>query len=174
VETLGLAEKTRKGAGSPSKAELFELIVESATDFAIFTIDSRRVVTSWNVGAERLFGYAEKEMVGSSADVIFIPEDRADGAPEREVATADRDGRAVDERWHRRKDGSRFWAAGLMMPLQGNARGFVKIARDRTEQHVAGERLRENEARFRLLAISIPQLVFVARQDGHRTWGSPQ
>jgi PAS domain S-box-containing protein len=174
VNTLESDEETRGGAGSPSKAELFELIVESATDFAIFTIDPRRTVTSWNVGAERLFGYTEKEMLGSSGDIIFTPEDRADGAPEREVATADRDGRAVDERWHRRKDGSRFWAAGLMMPLRGNGRGFVKIARDRTEQHVAGERLRENEARFRLLATSIPQLVFIARPDGHRTWGSPQ
>jgi PAS domain S-box-containing protein len=61
-----------------------------------------------------------------------------------------------------------------MMPLQRNGRGFVKIARDRTEPHVAGERLRENEARFRLLATSIPQMVFIARQDGCRTWGSPQ
>jgi len=169
-----LSEESRKSAASPSKAELFELIVESATDFAIFTADPRRVVTSWNLGAERLFGYSEAEMVGSSADVIFTPEDRAAEAPERETAKARLDGSAQDERWHLRKDGSRFWAVGLLMRLRDGERGFVKIARDRTEQHVAAERLRENEARFRVLATNIPQLVFLTRPDGERTWGSPQ
>jgi PAS domain S-box-containing protein len=61
-----------------------------------------------------------------------------------------------------------------MMPLRGRGAGFVKITRDRTEQHQAGERLRENEERFRLLATSIPQLVFLTRPDGDRTWPSPQ
>ena len=73
-----------------------------------------------------------------------------------------------------RKDGSRFWASGLLMPLEGSAAGFVKIARDRTERHRAEERLRESEERFRLLATSIPQLVFLSRPDGARTWPSPQ
>jgi PAS domain S-box-containing protein len=113
-------------------------------------------------------------MLGRSADILFTEEDRAAGAPEKERADASISGRAADERWHQRKDGSRFWASGLMMPLRGDAVGFVKITRDRTEQHKAGERLRENEQRFRLLATSIPQLVFLTRPDGDRTWPSPQ
>src|SRR5215208_7066791 len=96
----------------PSKDELFELIVESSTDFAIFTIDPAGIVTSWNVGAERLFGYSENEMVGAGGDVIFTPEDRAAAAPEMERAVALAQGRALDERWHQRKDGSRFWGSG--------------------------------------------------------------
>src|SRR3954452_14732145 len=68
----------------PNKAELFELIVESSKDFAIFTQDETGLVTSWNIGAERLFGYSESDMLGTSADVIFTPEDRAAGAPEHE------------------------------------------------------------------------------------------
>jgi PAS domain S-box-containing protein len=159
---------------SPSKAELFELIVESAADFAIFTIDPKRIVTSWNIGAQRQFGYTEQEMIGASADIIFTPEDRANHAPERETARAGLDGSALDERWHQRKDGARFWASGLLVRLRDADRGFVKIARDRTEQHEASQRLRENEERFRLLATSIPQLVFLTRPDGDRTWGSPQ
>jgi PAS domain S-box-containing protein len=158
----------------PSKDELFELIVESSTDFAIFTIDPAGIVTSWNVGAERLFGYSEDEMVGACGDVIFTPEDRAAAAPETERAVALAQGRALDERWHHRKDGSRFWGSGLLMPLKKNVSGFVKIARDRSEQHRAEEHLRENEERFRLLATSIPQLVFLTRPNGDRTWGSPQ
>src|SRR5436190_400263 len=156
-----------------SKEELFELLIESSIDFAIFTMDRTGIVTSWNVGAERLFGYSENEIMARSADRIFTPEDRADGAAEKERSTAERDGRAADERWHQRKDGSRFWASGLMMPLKGNA-GFVKITRNRTEQHQANERLQESEQRFRLLATSIPQLVFLTRPDGTRTWPSPQ
>lgn len=158
----------------PSKEELFELLVESSTDFAIFTLDPDGMTTSWNVGAERLFGHVEDEMLGHSADVVFTPEDRAAGAPEKERTDARAHGRATDERWHQRKDGYRFWASGLMMPLKGEHVGFVKITRDRTEQHKVGERLRENEQRFRLLATSIPQLVFLTQPDGNRTWGSPQ
>jgi len=158
----------------PDKEELFELIVESSIDFAIFTVDSIGLTTSWNVGAERLFGYAADRILGRSADVIFTAEDRAAGVPEKERSEASIHGRAADDRWHQRADGSCFWASGLMMPLRVGGTGFVKITRDRTEQHEAGERLRESEQRFRLLATSIPQLVFLTRPDGARTWPSPQ
>jgi PAS domain S-box-containing protein len=157
----------------PSKAELFELIVESSKDFAIFTQDETGIVTSWNVGAERLFGYAENEMLGTPADVIFTPEDRAAGVPEQERVVTRTQGAALDERWHQRKNGSRFWGSGLLMPLKDRS-GYVKIARDRSQQHCVEERLRENEERFRLLATSIPQLVFLTRPNGDRTWASPQ
>jgi PAS domain S-box-containing protein len=158
---------------SKANAELFELIVESSTDFAIYTVDPDGNATSWNIGAERLFGYSEIEIVGSSGDIVFLPEDRQRGIPKQERLQALRDGRGADERWHQRKDGSRFWASGLMMPLRYGP-GFVKITRDLTEQYQASQRLRENEERFRLLATSIPQLVFQTRHDGFRTWGSPQ
>jgi PAS domain S-box-containing protein len=156
-----------------TKAELFELIVESSTDFAIYTVDANGMATSWNVGAERLFGYSESEILGTSADVVFLAEDREKGAPEQERQLALRNGRGADERWHQRKDGSRFWASGLLMPLKERT-GFVKITRDRTEQYQANQQLLVNEERFRLLATSIPQLVFQTRHDGFRTWGSPQ
>lgn len=162
------------GSSGNGHANLFEVIVESATDFAIFTTDVHGDVTSWNIGATRLLGYAEAEILGHSADIIFTPEDRAADAPADERMRARRDGRAADDRWHQRQDGSQFWASGLMMPLTNAADGFVKIARDRTESFEAVERLRENEERFRLLATSIPQLVFRTRPDGDRTWGSPQ
>jgi PAS domain S-box-containing protein len=155
-------------------SELLRIIVESSTDFAIFAMDSARTVISWNIGAERLTGYAENEIVGRSGDVIFTPEDRDAGSPDREHEKALVEGCAEDERWHVRKDGSRFWGSGLMMPFQGGRSGFVKILRDRTEQHIAAENLRESEARFRMLATSIPQLVFRSRATGDRTWGSPQ
>ncbi|WP_137390194.1 sensor histidine kinase [Rhodoligotrophos defluvii] len=169
-------EKREKAAISKTigKEELFELILDSATDYAIFTTDPRGLVTSWNSGAERLFGFSEEEIVGQSGDLIFTPEDRVAGAPEEERLRAFAEGRAMDERWHMRQNGSRFWASGMMMALKDPSRGFVKITRDRTEQHEAERRLRESEERFRLLATNIPQLVFRALDDGQRHWSSPQ
>jgi len=154
-------------------AELLRLIVESSNDFAIFTTDQARLVTSWNSGAEHLFGFTPDEIIGSTADAIFTPEDREGGAPEREQSLAAQNGRAVDERWHQRRDGSVFWASGLMMPLSDGS-GLVKITRDRSEQHAAEEQVRRSEERFRVLATSIPQLVFRTRAGGERTWPSPQ
>jgi PAS domain S-box-containing protein len=157
----------------PSSEELLRLVVESATDFAIIAMDGQGKVTSWNFGAERLLGFVEGEIIGGDGDVVFIPEDRAAGAPEKERAEARAKGRAEDERCHQRKDGSRFWGSGLLMPLADGS-GFVKILRDLTERRAAQERLRESEELFRLLATNIPQLVFRTHGGGERTWGSPQ
>ncbi len=153
--------------------ELLELIIDSATDFAIYTTDLVGIATSWNAGAERLFGFTASEMIGHSGDAIFTPEDRARGIPDNERRDVDANGRALDERWHQRRDGSRFWASGLLMPLRDGT-GYVKIARDRTEQYEAEQREREQDERFRLLATSVPQLVFTTFLDGGRTWPSPQ
>ena len=106
-------------------------------------------VTSWNSGAERLLGHREEEILGRSATMIFTPEDRAEGRARQEAAQALGEGRAVDERWHLRADGSRFWASGAMMAMRdqdGNNVGFVKILHDQTEAreaHEALERSRE-------------------------------
>lgn len=121
------------------------LILDSARDFGIFTLDLEGRVTSWNAGARELLGYESEDICGQSAHVIFSPEDVAQGIPESEMRSARETGRGMDERWHRRKDGSYFWASGLMMPLgnekEGTLEGYLKIIRDRTEQKQAREEL---------------------------------
>jgi PAS domain S-box-containing protein len=159
---------------APTKDELFGCIVESAIGFAIFTMDLDGTVTSWNRGSQGLLGYTEEEIIGQTGDVIFTQDDRSQGMPELERATALGNGRAEDERWHVRKDGSRLWGSGLLMPLTGGFRGFVKIFRDMTEQHRAEHRVKQSEELFRVLATHIPQLVFKTLGNGHRTSGSPQ
>ncbi|AEG91512.1 PAS domain S-box protein [Ramlibacter tataouinensis] len=124
--------------------ERLRLIVENARDFAIFSLDPERRVTAWNSGAQRLLGYSEEEVLGRSGDVIFTEGDRAAGAAEAEARKALAEGRAEDERPHRRKDGSTFWASGVAMRMDdaaGTAVGFVKILRDQTEQREAREAL---------------------------------
>lgn len=153
---------------------LLRLIVESAADFAIFTMDVNGIATSWNVGAERLLGFSRQEILGQSIDVIFPPEEGGAAAAEEERRIAVTNGRAEDERWHRRKDGTRLWASGLLMPLAQPERGFAKILRDRTVAHELELRLKASEEMFRILATNVPQLVFRTRAGGERTWGSPQ
>jgi PAS domain S-box-containing protein len=132
--------------------ERYRAIFESAVDFAMIATDREGRVTDWNRGAERVLGWSAEEMRGEPVDAFFTPEDRAIGRPEIEMRLAREEGRAADERWHLRKDGSRFWASGEMMPLRdgrGGHLGYLKILRDRTREHRAGEALRDAEARLR-------------------------
>lgn len=123
--------------------ERLRRILESATDHAILTLDAQRRVTTWSPGAAAMFGHAEGEILGRPADELFTPEDRAAGAPAAEAEQARRAGRAADERWHLREDGSRFWASGVLTPLgPGGADGFVKVLRDLTDRKRMEDELR--------------------------------
>ncbi|MEX1017543.1 MAG: PAS domain S-box protein [Phycisphaeraceae bacterium] len=129
--------------------ERLRLIIESATDYAIFTIGLDGNVTSWNRGAERLLGYEESEIIGQSTHRVFTRQDRENNIPEQEMDTAERNDSAMDERWHRRKDGSLFWASGRMTAMRddaGRVQGYLKILRDQTEVKQAHEQL-ESRAR---------------------------
>jgi two-component system CheB/CheR fusion protein len=109
------------------------MVAESASDFAIITLDEDGRTTSWNKGAKYLFGYTEEEMLGQTLERLFVPEDQARGVPSDELRRAREDGRAEDERWHVRKDGSRFFCSGVTTPLRnGSFYGYAKIARDET------------------------------------------
>src|SRR5688572_13063014 len=126
--------------------ELLHQLVDSVTDYAIFVSDLDGNVMTWNPGAERLFGYTPGEAIGMDSRLLFTPEDRERGVPEGEMATAAREGRALDERWHLRRDGSRFFCAGFQTALRdegGRHVGYAKIARDLTVRIEAQERLRQ-------------------------------
>jgi PAS domain S-box-containing protein len=138
---------------------LAQQIVESSTDFAIITFDRSGYITSWNPGAETILGWSPEEAIGQHGRMIFTEEDQAAGSPEHEMDRAVSDGRAVDERPHLHKDGTRFWGSGLMMPLNTGA-GFLKIVRDRTKE-------RETERRLTMLTDALPGFVFEADADGH-------
>ena len=124
-----------------SSEERLRLILESATDYAIFTFDDAGALLTWNAGARRILGYTEEDIIGRDARILFTPEEREAGALEWEIETANKDGRAENERFHVRKDGSRFWGSGLTMPLKArhDRPGYLKIMRDDTERHLAEE-----------------------------------
>lgn len=124
--------------------ERFRLLVEGTKEYAMFRLDPRGLVVHWNSGAERVFGYTRDQAMGKDAAMVFTPEDQDAGVPQRELENAALFGQANDQRWHIRRDGSRFWANGVMSSLrdeQGDLRGFVKIARDATHEREAEEAL---------------------------------
>src|SRR5205085_1260473 len=107
-----MAERPQAGQRS-WEAEMFRLLAENVQDYAIFVVDAEGLVRTWSKGAERLLGYREDEIIGQSGDRFFTPEDVAKGVPRQELEKARDTGRGEDDRWHVRKDGSRFWSSGV-------------------------------------------------------------
>jgi two-component system CheB/CheR fusion protein len=159
---LDITESKRAEERLRESEERLRLILESVKDFAIITTDTDGIVTGWRPGAEKAFGWTAQEIIGQSADLTFTPEDRERGVPAQEMKAAREKGSAADERWHVRKDGTRFYVSGVMSPVRhgGKLTGYVKIARDLTEQRRAEESLYraheelENRVRERTLELA--------------------
>src|SRR3954466_6609181 len=127
--------------------DLLDLFLSTTEDYAIIMLDPDGRVSRWSRGAERLFGYSAEEVEGTLGHTIFVPPDQLAGVPEVELQQAAERGRAEDERWHLRKDGSRFWASGIMISLRdgGKLRGFAKVVRDFTERRRLDEAVRHTQ-----------------------------
>jgi PAS domain S-box-containing protein len=118
-------------------AEFYSQVIDSLQDYSIFTLDNDLIINSWNSGATKIFQYESDEIIGQPFDIIFTEIDKKNGIPNKEIETTIKDGRAVDNRWHICKDGTEFYAYGLVFPLtgiDGESLGYVKILRDLTER----------------------------------------
>jgi PAS domain S-box-containing protein len=155
--------------------DLHRLLVESVRDYAIFALDPRGYILSWNAGAERFKGYTADQIIGKHFSVFYPPEDIAAGKPERELDIAVREGHVEDEGWRIRRDGTRFWANVVITALrdaEGRLLGFAKVTRDLTERRRAEEAVRLSEERFRLLVDSVKDYaIFMLDPAGYiTTW----
>lgn len=127
-------------------AEFYQNVLNSMEDSAVLTLDKEGYINSWNDGAQNLLGYTADESIGQYFGVIFTSEDLKAGAEKGEIKTALQKGRAVDERYHVRKDKSHFWAIGMLFPLldeQKNQIGFTKVMRNISEKKLAEEQTNE-------------------------------
>ena len=144
-------------------------------DHAIILIDAAGLIRGWNEVAAALFAWPPDAIIGADYGKLFTEEDRSAGVPQHELMQAEQHGCVDEIRWHVRRDGSRFWATGIVLAcLSGEARCFVKVIRNRNDLKQAQELLSRSEAQLRLLAETIPQLVWRSRSDGDWDWASPQ
>lgn len=126
-----MAEETLK-----QSEQQFRLLVQSVTDYAIYTLSPDGRVTNWNLGAQRIKGYRPEEIIGQHFSLFYTPEDRAAGEPQRALEIATREKRFENKAWRVRKDGTRFMAHVVVDPIWGDTGtllGFAKITRDITE-----------------------------------------
>jgi PAS domain S-box-containing protein len=153
------------------------LLIESVQDYAICTLDAAGDIASWYAGAERIHGYKPHEIIGKHFSVFYREQDILAGMPQRELALARERGRAEDEGWRVRKDGSSFPANVLVTALRdahGNLRGFAKITRDLSVKHAAEDELRRSEERLRLLIEAVGDYaIYMLDPEGKvSTWNS--
>jgi PAS domain S-box-containing protein len=130
--------------------QMFRMLVESVSDYAIFLLDATGHVATWNVGAQRIKGYSLDEIVGRHFSIFYTEDEKHSGKCELELEVAAREGRFEDEGWRVRKDGSRFWANVVISAVRnerGELVGFSKVTRDLTERKAA-----EDERTARLAA----------------------
>ena len=123
----------------------FRLLVEGVADYALYMLDPTGVVTSWNIGGQRIKGYAPDEIIGQHFSRFYTEVDRANGKPLRALSIAREQGRYEEEGWRVRKDGTFFWASVIIDPIyeDGKLVGFAKITRDITERREAQLKLEQ-------------------------------
>ncbi len=136
---------------------------DNPTGYAMLSTDRRGFITEWSASAAILMGWREEEVLGRPVGLIFTPEDRATGVVQAAMRGAVRTGCARRERWHMRKDGSRFWATGALTSLRdtdGRLIGFLKILLDHTAERAADEALRLSAERSRLAALATRDVIW--------------
>src|SRR5437868_10514656 len=128
----------------------FRLLVEGVADYALYMLDPTGIVTSWNIGGERIKGYAPSEILGRHFSAFYTETDRANGKPQRALKIAEEQGRYEEEGWRVRKDGTFFWASVMIDPIREDGRlvGFAKITRDITERREAQLKFEQMQAKL--------------------------
>jgi PAS domain S-box-containing protein len=144
--TRDISEQKRVRDELNASEQRFRMLVQGVTDYAIYMLSPQGAVTNWNAGAERIKGFAASEVVGTDFSRFYTDEDRANGLPQRALATAAQTGKFEAEGWRVRRDGSRFWAHVVIDAIRdesGELIGFAKITRDVTERRKAAESLEQ-------------------------------
>nr|MDQ3018725.1 sensor domain-containing diguanylate cyclase [bacterium] len=150
----------------PKKLETdaaYRVLVENLEDYAVFMMDEKGIISTWNKGAERQFGYKAKEAIGKNFSLIFTKEDRKLGLPKKELSEAKRIGRADDERQHVSKDGKVFWCSGIVVKSEdkkGNLIGLSKIVRDISDRKKSEEIIQHQAMHDTLTGLANRRLMF--------------
>jgi len=165
-----VSEKKKLDVELRQSEERFRLMVEAVRDYAIFMLDTKGYIVSWNEGAKRIKGYSADEIIGKHFSTFYTSEDLDSKKPERELKIAIATGKYEEEGWRVRKDGSLFWANVVITALfndQNKHIGFSKVTRDLTEKRESQESLRQSEERYRSLVEQVTDYgIFMLDEKG--------
>ena len=148
--------------------EDYEAIIQSLKDYAVFSTDKSGTITTWSAGAVRILRYEPQEIIGRSGDILYTPEDIAARVPAKELSNSLADGKAVNERFHVKKDRSRFWGSGLVFPLYNRAgehTGFTKVMQNSSDADQAEANLREESVMAETLVTAYPEPIVVLNAE---------
>jgi PAS domain S-box-containing protein len=163
-----------------AQLERFRLIVGSVADYVIFTLDAEGRIDSWSAGARNLLGYQPFDALGQDYSLVFTQEEKEAGLPQREMEEAARSGHCTTDDWRVRKDGTRIWVSGALTAVRdqnGNLTGYIRVARDMTEQKEAEEQLKKLNAqleRHRIVVENVTDhLIYTLDAEGRIDSWSP-
>jgi PAS domain S-box-containing protein len=166
--TRDLTERKRVEDSLRMSEERYHQMVAEVQDYAIILLSEDGIVENWNAGAEKIKGYSAAEIVGKRFDLFYTEEDRASGLPDRLLQQARNEGKALQEGWRVRKDGTKFWGTIVITALHdkhNHVIGFSKVTRDLTEKKIAEEQLRAYAAELEIQNRELEQFAYVASHD---------
>ncbi|PYT08252.1 MAG: hybrid sensor histidine kinase/response regulator [Acidobacteria bacterium] len=169
VNSRDITERKRMELLLRENEKRYQLAMDAAKDYAILMLDRDGYVVSWNSGGEAIKGYKADEIIGHHVSCFYPAEELNQERPEQELQAAMTEGSFQYEGWRLRRDGSRFWADGVLTALrdeQGQLQGFLKVTRDITERRQREESLRQSEQLLRAILDNSPALIYIKDLDG--------
>ncbi|MCE3228185.1 MAG: sensor histidine kinase [Bacteroidetes bacterium] len=166
--TRDLTEKKKAEDKLRMSEQRYHKMVAEIQDYAITLLDENGIIENWNSGAEKIKGYTASEILGKSFEIFYTKSDRESGLPKRLLQTAREKGKAIQEGYRVRKDGSRFWGTIVITALHGNdgkVIGFSKVTRDLTQQKLAEDQLKAYTKELEFQNIELEQFAYVASHD---------
>lgn len=148
--------------------DFYKRVLDSLKEYAIFTMDKEGVITSWSDGAEKVLLYSPAEIIGKKGDILYTPEDIGLNVPAIELGTALRDGMAINERFHLKNGGIKFWGSGLVFPLfdeEQQFTGFTKIMRNVSERFEAEMNINEEKALASIIVSSADEPIVILNSN---------
>jgi PAS domain S-box-containing protein len=158
----------RKTTDRERNEERYHKMIEEVDDYAILLMDKSGIIQNWNRGAEKIKGYKDYEIIGKSFQLFYLPEDRESGLPQKLINEAYRTGKALQEGWRVRKDGTRFWGSIVITALHdanNNVIGFTKVTRDLTDKKRAEDKINQYAKELEFQNRELEQFAYIAAHD---------